>query len=724
MKYYIDDIVKDVRIALDEIGINDADFLGTDQDTEGADEADLDTIIKSKIIEALRFCILSADSKLVGPGTTIKLDADSAHSYGIDLSLEYNEQSETKVVKAVMPDNFLRLLYAYIKGWPYAVSKVIDATDPQYAELMNPVTTGTEQRPAVGMRKYYESPTTEKMDRFVVELFSTKDNATLNNLQGGISILTEPVTHEEAIPEPVTAPDVIISLQSDFVLSGTVTQKQVSGQQETVIKQYDIRQTSVAQTFAWNKTKGTVRMNLADFLVTAFDASQLPVLNYSVDFGDCTVEAAELSVGYGDGPIISNAPTTLENEQVTFAGDTLTLVSGKASTDAVFYPAMSEGESPVIRGNIRLQFTSTGGYVYDFAIGFDFSESQEEEQETIVAGTFGYSRAAVHTFGNVAALYTPPTIRGYQASGLTTWEAYCAQVRANAEIHISNFVHIKPEEGVTCTFEFTGRVPTKWTDSYYLPDLYDDLTETSHPMYIITKTKPTYATMATALNNDDGSEINVLTANTDLSNITEECYLAIVAVGYNIEDFDGITYECNGEVPPEEGEDDPVPAPTPTPADPDDYEEPTTSGNYLVKRNISVGINGGTSYSDTAYNVPINIEYNDERLTFDFYGFRKTIWNLNATDNVVLEADQQELSFSGATEDSDYIVRVQVSVANQLMQDFFEMNGTAIDFVNGSAYFTCEYNTGRSLGHMEFTATLTLTHTNGDQVQINWNNIR
>ena len=55
MDISVSDIVSEVKICIDEIGLNDAEFLGT-QDNE-----EMDTIIKSKISEALRFVNGNAD---------------------------------------------------------------------------------------------------------------------------------------------------------------------------------------------------------------------------------------------------------------------------------------------------------------------------------------------------------------------------------------------------------------------------------------------------------------------------------------------------------------------------------------------------------------------------------------------------------------------------------------------------------------------------------------
>lgn len=65
MEISVSDIVSEVKICIDEIGLNDAEFLGT-QDNE-----EMDTIIKSKISEALRFVNGNADWGLLEPNKII-----------------------------------------------------------------------------------------------------------------------------------------------------------------------------------------------------------------------------------------------------------------------------------------------------------------------------------------------------------------------------------------------------------------------------------------------------------------------------------------------------------------------------------------------------------------------------------------------------------------------------------------------------------------------------
>ena len=65
MDISVSDIVSEVKICIDEIGLNDAEFLGT-QDNE-----EMDTIIKSKISEALRFVNGNADWGLLEPNKII-----------------------------------------------------------------------------------------------------------------------------------------------------------------------------------------------------------------------------------------------------------------------------------------------------------------------------------------------------------------------------------------------------------------------------------------------------------------------------------------------------------------------------------------------------------------------------------------------------------------------------------------------------------------------------
>lgn len=139
----VDSIVADVKVCFDEIGLNDAEFL-TD-----TDNAEMDTIITSKIGDALRFVGLHADVGYLEPTV-------------IDESVT----AENGVVDYKLPDDFLRLIYAQLSDWLFAVTEPIFYTEKEYATLKNPITTGYPDNPKVAITadKHLELYTTKSSD--------------------------------------------------------------------------------------------------------------------------------------------------------------------------------------------------------------------------------------------------------------------------------------------------------------------------------------------------------------------------------------------------------------------------------------------------------------------------------------------------------------------------------------------------------------------------------
>ena len=75
MKKPKDDILNDVKICIDEIGLNDAEFIGTQ------DNAEMDTIISSKIMDALRYVQGNADWSLLEPDLFIDRKTEGCKTY-------------------------------------------------------------------------------------------------------------------------------------------------------------------------------------------------------------------------------------------------------------------------------------------------------------------------------------------------------------------------------------------------------------------------------------------------------------------------------------------------------------------------------------------------------------------------------------------------------------------------------------------------------------------
>ena len=136
-------IVADVKVCFDEIGLNDAEFL------TGADNTEMDTIITSKIGDALRFVGLHADVGYLEPTV-----------------IEESVTAENGMVDCKLPDDFLRMIYARLSDWLFAVTEPIFYTEKEYATLKNPITTGYPDNPKVAITadKHLELYTTKSSD--------------------------------------------------------------------------------------------------------------------------------------------------------------------------------------------------------------------------------------------------------------------------------------------------------------------------------------------------------------------------------------------------------------------------------------------------------------------------------------------------------------------------------------------------------------------------------
>lgn len=128
----VDTIVSDVRICLDEIGMNEAELIG------GTDSGDMDDIIKSKIPDAIRYVYLNADLALISPSMNIG-EVNSDHN---------------GMVAIEIPNTFLRLVYAKLEDWAFSATEAIMHTDKRYATLKNPITTGYPDNPKAAIYEY------------------------------------------------------------------------------------------------------------------------------------------------------------------------------------------------------------------------------------------------------------------------------------------------------------------------------------------------------------------------------------------------------------------------------------------------------------------------------------------------------------------------------------------------------------------------------------------
>lgn len=168
MRKSVPEIIDAVKICIDEIGLNDAEFEGSQ------DNMEMETIIRSKIIDALRFINGNADWSLIEPDTVLTEASEAVAT------------NENLVGIVRLPDNFMRLCYARFSSWPLYLSseQIIYWNETEYATLSDPYATGTWERPKIAMvlnpgrtLQMYKAKTAE-------------DNAE-------VGILTEPVINED-----------------------------------------------------------------------------------------------------------------------------------------------------------------------------------------------------------------------------------------------------------------------------------------------------------------------------------------------------------------------------------------------------------------------------------------------------------------------------------------------------------------------------------------------
>lgn len=137
MKKAVSAIIKDVRTAIDEIALNDADFAG------GEDNKELDSIICSKIKEAVDFVHGNAAYSII----------DISDNSSIDGSVNCKEAESTERADFVYviqrPIDFHRFLFGMMDCWGELVLETIDVGTEDYVLAHDPVVGATPYRPAV-----------------------------------------------------------------------------------------------------------------------------------------------------------------------------------------------------------------------------------------------------------------------------------------------------------------------------------------------------------------------------------------------------------------------------------------------------------------------------------------------------------------------------------------------------------------------------------------------
>ncbi len=146
-----------VRRTINEAQVNEAEFY------EGADESEIDSLIKSRILEALHFVHGFADASLLDPDKTVTaltgvgtIGTSASYTYGyIDLP------------------NYLRVKNIRVQGWHKALTEVLEDDDVEYAKQTDPYACGIPERP---MAFLSDSPATSGAKRLELYTLPAKDS--------------------------------------------------------------------------------------------------------------------------------------------------------------------------------------------------------------------------------------------------------------------------------------------------------------------------------------------------------------------------------------------------------------------------------------------------------------------------------------------------------------------------------------------------------------------
>lgn len=138
MNYLVSDIVSDVQRTIDEIALNDAEFVG------GSDNAEMVEIIESKIVDAATYIVEHADTAYIEPEETITSGGNMVNVKGA------SDAVICSIMQIPLGKRLLRMQKAKCGSWPYYVTDAIRWDDKEYSKLRDKYTTGTYQRPKVG----------------------------------------------------------------------------------------------------------------------------------------------------------------------------------------------------------------------------------------------------------------------------------------------------------------------------------------------------------------------------------------------------------------------------------------------------------------------------------------------------------------------------------------------------------------------------------------------
>nr|MBP7471970.1 hypothetical protein [Prevotella sp.] len=142
----ITEIIRQVRWCVDEEGENGADFSDSPS-VDGKDDMYTDSIIKSKINDALRWVCMYAPSILI-----VGDSEEESYAKTINTSDGANKYNVVDGVgRCILPSNTFRIIRARVDTWKRSVSKTIDEDSDDYLELSNDTAMATVENPKVAI---------------------------------------------------------------------------------------------------------------------------------------------------------------------------------------------------------------------------------------------------------------------------------------------------------------------------------------------------------------------------------------------------------------------------------------------------------------------------------------------------------------------------------------------------------------------------------------------
>ena len=123
------EIVSSVRRTINEARVNDSEFY------TGADEAELDNIISSHVLEALNFVNGTAEPELLEANEKV-------------MQVSETRELGSYFVGVVSVPGYLRLKSLRVQGWSKALYEIQDDSEDEYAKQSDSYACGTPERPA------------------------------------------------------------------------------------------------------------------------------------------------------------------------------------------------------------------------------------------------------------------------------------------------------------------------------------------------------------------------------------------------------------------------------------------------------------------------------------------------------------------------------------------------------------------------------------------------